>query len=124
MVSAGAGRKGRARALAFSAHARNCRRERLLHDARHKLGCGHGRGRVCPHAASVWSCVTLANPLVVLGGGERDDSVAVGEGEDRDFGAGEELLYNNLAAWRPSSVYCYQSIPAVTYLRIRTRLTP
>lgn len=97
-ISACAGtEEKRARARAFSAHARNRRCKRLLHYARHHFRRRDGRGGVCAHSTRVGPGVAFADALVVLCGREGYNGVAVGEGEDRDFRSSEEFFYDNLA---------------------------
>ena len=63
--------------------------ERLL--AAERLGEPRQRG-VGAHAAGVRAGVAVAEALEVLGGAQRQHVVAVAEEEQRDLGAGEELL--------------------------------
>ncbi len=44
------------------------------------------------HAAGVWAGVAVADPLVVLSGGERHGGTTVADGEQRELGPGEALL--------------------------------
>src|ERR1022692_2465327 len=76
----------------FACHAvngrlRNVAQNPLLHTGFEHFICGIGT-----HAASVRPCVALADAFVVLGGSKRRHMLAVGEAEEADLVAGEELL--------------------------------
>ena len=55
-------------------------------------GAEAGDRRVAAHAAGVGALVAVEDPLVVLGGGERDDVLAVADRQQRELLAIEELL--------------------------------
>lgn len=57
-----------------------------------------GAGSICSHATSVWAGVSVANALVVLGGRERGNGVAVAEGQDAALFTLEEFLNDDHAS--------------------------
>ncbi len=62
------------------------------------FGSAHGQRGVRAHAAGVRALVAVERALEVLGGLERDDGLAVGDGEEGDLGAVEELLDDHAVA--------------------------
>ena len=62
------------------------------------FGSAHGQRGVRAHAAGVGALVAVERALEVLGGLERDDGLAVGDGEEGDLGAVEELLDDHAVA--------------------------
>ncbi len=65
-------------------------------DLRHGLGVEARDRRVAAHAAGVRPLVAVEDPLVVLGGGQRDHVLAVAQGQQRELLALEELLEHDL----------------------------
>ena len=58
----------------------------------------HRRGRIGAHAAGVGTCVAVAQALVILRRGQRQDVLAVGHDDEAGFLARQEFLDDDLIA--------------------------
>src|SRR2546427_6500531 len=75
-----------------------CRREHVApHPLEQPVG-GDAHGTVGAHAAGVRPRVALAQPLVVLRRRKEQEPLAIGEGQDRQLLALEEVLHHDLSA--------------------------
>ena len=65
-------------------------------DSRQQLVAGDADWAICPHPTGVRTGVAFAEPFVILRGREQYDAVAVGQAEDGQLFAVEELLNEQL----------------------------
>jgi hypothetical protein len=93
-----AGEQAAAEAQVLGRHAADGGLQDLLLDFGQNSSGGDRGGRVGAHAAGVGAGVAVADALVVLGGRQGEDGLAVGEGQDGDLVALEVLFDHDRVA--------------------------
>ena len=83
-----------------------------------QLWRGESRRRVGAHAAGIWPLVVVVGALVVAGGRQRRDALAIGQREEREFDALHELLDQHARPRRAERALQHQRIQRVARLAL------